>query len=84
MKLQVSEQPVIQAASVSLCLTAIEKNVWILKEIYENLIIFYSKTISQTKNKPDKYHGDSAPTISVVEKWFIAILCGRTSTIDAE
>ncbi|QQP51330.1 Mariner transposase [Caligus rogercresseyi] len=42
------------------------------------------KTIAQTKAKLDKYYGDSAPSISMVKKWFKEFRCGRTSTIDAE
>ncbi|QQP58373.1 Putative mariner transposase [Caligus rogercresseyi] len=42
------------------------------------------KTIAETKAKLDKYYGDSAPSISMVKKWFTEFRCGRTSTIDAE
>ena len=44
------------------------------------------KTITQTKAKLDKYsyYGDSAPSISMVKKWFTEFRCGRTSTEDAE
>ena len=42
------------------------------------------KTITETKAKLDKYYGDSAPSISMVKKWFTEFRCGRTSTIDAE
>ena len=34
--------------------------------------------------KNHKYYGDSAPSISMVKKWFTEFRCGRTSTIDAE
>ena len=39
------------------------------------------KTINETKAKLDKYYGDSAPSISMVKKWFTEFRCG---TIDAE
>ena len=42
------------------------------------------KTITETKAKLYKYYGDSAPSISMLTKWFIEFRCGRTSTIDAE
>jgi histone-lysine N-methyltransferase SETMAR len=42
------------------------------------------KTITETKAKLDKYYGDSAPSISMVKKWFTEFRCGRTSTADAE
>ncbi|XP_029174745.1 uncharacterized protein LOC114943323 [Nylanderia fulva] len=42
------------------------------------------KTITKTKEKLDKYYGDSAPSISMVKKWFTEFRCGRTSTSDAE
>lgn len=42
------------------------------------------KTVNQTKEKLDKYYGDSAPSISMVKKWFTDFRCGRTSTNDAE
>ena len=41
-------------------------------------------TTTETKTKLDKYYGDSAPSISMVRKWFTELRCGRTSTIDAE
>ncbi|EFN71643.1 Histone-lysine N-methyltransferase SETMAR, partial [Camponotus floridanus] len=41
-------------------------------------------TLTQTKDKLDKYYGDSAPSISMVKKWFTEFCCGRTSTSDAE
>lgn len=43
-------------------------------------IIFTENNITQTKNKLDKYHWDSALWISMVKRWFIEFLCGRTST----
>lgn len=42
------------------------------------------KTITETKQRLDKYYGDSAPSISMVKKWFTEFRCGRTSTSDAE
>ena len=42
------------------------------------------KTVNQTKEKLDKYYGDSAPSISMVKKWFTDFRCGRTSANDAE
>ncbi|GBP84565.1 Histone-lysine N-methyltransferase SETMAR [Eumeta japonica] len=42
------------------------------------------KTITETNEKLDKYNGDSAPSISMVKKWFTEFRCGRTSTSDAE
>ncbi|QQP52895.1 Putative mariner transposase [Caligus rogercresseyi] len=39
---------------------------------------------SDFRAKLDKYYGDSAPSISMVKKWFTEFRCGRTSTIDAE
>ncbi|XP_025154465.1 uncharacterized protein LOC112588509 [Harpegnathos saltator] len=42
------------------------------------------KTITETKAKLDKYYGDSAPSISMVKKWFTEFRCGRTSTSNAE
>ncbi|CAK1588256.1 unnamed protein product [Parnassius mnemosyne] len=45
---------------------------------------FLRKTITETKAKLDKYYGDSAPSISMVKKWFTEFCCGRTSTEDAE
>lgn len=31
-----------------------------------------------------KYYGDSAPSTSIVKKWFTEFRCGRTSTSDVE
>ncbi|GBP32815.1 Histone-lysine N-methyltransferase SETMAR [Eumeta japonica] len=45
---------------------------------------YVKKTITETKEKLDKYYGDSAPSISMVKKWFTEFYCGRTSTSDAE
>lgn len=42
------------------------------------------KSITETKERLDKYYGDSAPSISMVKKWFTEFRCGRTSTSDAE
>lgn len=42
------------------------------------------KTITETKEKLYKYYGDSAPSISMVKKWFTEFRCGRISTSDAE
>ena len=42
------------------------------------------KTITETKPKLDKYYGDFAPSISMVNKWFTEFRSGRTNTIDAE
>ncbi|GBP19909.1 Histone-lysine N-methyltransferase SETMAR [Eumeta japonica] len=42
------------------------------------------KTITETKEKLDKCYGDSAPSISMIKKWFTEFRCGRTSTSDAE
>ena len=42
------------------------------------------KTIAQTKAKLDKYYGDSAPSLSMIKKWFTEFRCGRTSTENAE
>lgn len=42
------------------------------------------KTITETKQKLDKYYGDSAPSIKMIHKWFTDFRCGRTSTSDAE
>ena len=42
------------------------------------------KNVNQTKEKLDKYYGDSAPSIAMVKKWFTDFRCGRTSTNDAE
>ncbi|GBP18735.1 Putative uncharacterized protein FLJ37770 [Eumeta japonica] len=42
------------------------------------------KIITETKEKLDKYYGDSVPSISMVKKWFTEFRCGRTSTSDAE
>ena len=42
------------------------------------------KTVLETKERLDKYYGDSAPSISMVKKWFTEFRCGRTSTNDAE
>ncbi len=41
-------------------------------------------SITQTKAKLDKYYGDSAPSISMVKKWFTEFRCSCTSTEDAE
>ena len=49
-----------------------------------SIIFWGKKTITETKAKLDKYYGDSAPSISMVKKWFTEFRCGRTSTIDAE
>lgn len=42
------------------------------------------KSVNETKQRLDKYYGDSAPSISMVKKWFTEFRCGRTSTSDAE
>ncbi|XP_037942754.1 uncharacterized protein LOC119676163, partial [Teleopsis dalmanni] len=42
------------------------------------------KSITETKKRLDKYYRDSAPSISMVKKWFTEFRCGRTSTSDAE
>ncbi|QQP31396.1 Mariner transposase, partial [Caligus rogercresseyi] len=49
-----------------------------------SIIICGGKTIAETKAKLDKYYGDSAPSISMVKKWFTEFRCGRTCTIDSE
>ena len=41
------------------------------------------KTITDTSVKLNKYYGDSAPSISMVKKWFTEFRYGRTMTIDA-
>ena len=46
--------------------------------------LVFEGTITETKAKLDKYYGDSAPSISMLKKWFTEFRCGRTSTIDAE
>ena len=72
----------------SLCLTVFKD-----KELHElwrkwkkvNFVIFCrKKTITETKAKLDKYYGDSAPSILMVNKWFTEFPFGRASTIDAE
>lgn len=40
------------------------------------------KNVKETKEKLDKYYGDSAPSISMIKKWFTDFRCGRTSTDD--
>lgn len=40
------------------------------------------KTAKETKEKLDKYYGESAPSKSMVCKWFAEFKNGRTSTID--
>ena len=45
---------------------------------------FPKKTITETKAKLVKYYGYSAPSISMVKKWFTEFRSGRTSTIDTE
>ena len=40
--------------------------------------------MTETKDKLDKYYGDSAPSTSKIKRWFTEFRCGRTSTIDAE
>ena len=35
------------------------------------------KTVNHTKEKLDKYYGDSAQSISMVKKWFTDFRCGR-------
>ena len=42
------------------------------------------KTITETKERLDKYYGDSVPSISMVKKWFTEFRCGRTNTNDVE
>ena len=42
------------------------------------------KTITETKVRLDKYYGDSAPSISMVKKWFAEFRCGHISTSDGE
>ncbi|XP_033232192.1 uncharacterized protein LOC117183121 [Belonocnema kinseyi] len=42
------------------------------------------KTITETKERLDKYYENSAPSILMVKKWFTEFRCGRTSTSDAE
>lgn len=42
------------------------------------------KSITETKQRLDKYYGGSAPSISMVKKWFTEFRCGRTSTSDAQ
>ena len=57
------------------------------KSEYRVLIKHYflrKKTITETKERLDNYHGNSAPSISMVKKWFTEFRCGRTSTSDAE
>lgn len=40
------------------------------------------KTAKETKEKLDKYYGESAPSKSMVCKWFSDFKNGRTSAID--
>ena len=49
-----------------------------------SLIFCGKKTITETEAKLVKYYGDSAPSISMVKKWFTELRCGRKSRIDAE
>ncbi|XP_066259614.1 protein GVQW3-like [Euwallacea similis] len=42
------------------------------------------KTILEIKEMLDKYCGNSAPSISMVKKWFIEFRCDCTSTSDAK
>ena len=42
------------------------------------------KSITETKERLDKYYGDSAPSLSMVKKCFTEFRCGRTSTSDTE
>ena len=37
------------------------------------------KTLSETKDKLDKYYWDSAPSYGMVQKWFTELRCGLTS-----
>ncbi|GBP96226.1 Probable histone-binding protein Caf1 [Eumeta japonica] len=48
---------------------------WVICSVSEDNIM---------QEKLDKYYGDSAPSISMVKKWFTEFRCGRTSTSDAE
>lgn len=41
------------------------------------------KTVSQTMNKVDKYYGNSASSMPVVEEWFNEFHCGRAGRYDA-
>ncbi|GBP09166.1 hypothetical protein EVAR_4039_1 [Eumeta japonica] len=52
--------------------------------LIKHYFLHKKKTITETKEKLDKYYGDSAPSISMVKKWFTEFRCGRTSTSDAE
>ena len=38
------------------------------------------KTLSETKDKYDKYYLDSVPSYGMVQKWFTKLRCGRSST----
>jgi hypothetical protein len=44
------------------------------------LIKHYFLREKKPSHKLDKYHGDSAPSISMVKKWFTEFQSGRTST----
>ena len=57
------------------------------KSEYRVLIKHYflrKKTVTETKERLDKYYGNSAPSISMLKKWFTEFRCGRTSTSDAK
>ena len=49
-----------------------------------SIIFCGKKNITETQAKLDKYYGDSALSISMVQKWFTEFRCGPTSTIVAE
>lgn len=42
------------------------------------------KVVPQTRDEYGLYCGDSAPAISMVEKWFSEVTCGWTSSSDTE
>ena len=42
------------------------------------------KSIKETEKKIAKYYKESAPSHSMIHKWFTEFRCGRISTSDAE
>lgn len=48
------------------------------------ITLLRKKTITETKERLDKYYGESAPSILMVKMLFIKFSCGHTSTSDGE
>lgn len=56
------------------------KNVEFRNSCTHHALFLADKTQYQTKDKLDKYHGNSLPSILMAKRWFSEVLCSHTNT----